>query len=202
MVTMCLKGRSNGPLNYPGAMRIEKYQSSFFSDWNESYVEVPWLNLLYYLSLSEALQDLPVTVGYYIVLRSIYDKEIEVFEEVKEQLKELFQNSFLFQEPLKSLQYCKNYSHILTLERLKIVNQQMTVLDSLDYFEEDMTLEESMRVIWRETQMPKQGMTLEAFDYESSLLPEKYQKLTWFIPFNTYYPVDEIYPLSRYMTIV
>lgn len=195
-----MRGKMLGTLNYPGAVRIEEYQLSFFQDLPESFVELPWLNLLCYLPQYEAQQDQPATIGYYAVLHSIYDREKSLFLKVKEQLKEIFPRSFLFQELEGRLQYCEDCSHILTLERLKILSQQMTALDSLDYFEEEMPLAESMRVVWRRTQMPKPHMTCEAFDDESTLSLEEFRKLTWFIPFSDKYPVMEE-SVKRYLVL-
>jgi len=184
-----MRGISMGTLNYPGPSRIEKYQLSFFQDSPESFVELPWLNLLCYLPLHKAKRGLPTSIGYYTVLRCIYDKHEEFFQYVIKQLKEIFPYSFLFQEYQEPYQYCKDCSDILTIERLKILSQQMTVFDFSRPLEEEMILAELMRVVWRETQMPKQRMTHCAFDYENALPFENYQKLTWFIPFNDRYPV-------------
>ena len=63
-----------------------------------------------------------------------------------------------------------------------------------------MILAESIRAIWRETQMLQQHMTLDAFDYENALWFEDYQKLTWFIPFSDKYPVTEK-AVKRYLLL-
>lgn len=196
-----MRGVLLGTLNYPGAVRIEKYQLSFLKGLPENLIELQWLNLLCYLPLFQAQQDQPGTIGYYAVSHSIYDKEKSLFLKVKEQLKGIFPRSFLFRELGKPLQYCKDCSDILTLERLKIYSQQMTALDSLDQFEEGMPLAESMRVVWRQTQMPKPHMTCEAFDDESSLPLKEYQKLTWFIPFSNKYPVITGKAVKRYLVL-
>lgn len=181
-----MMGINLGSLNYPGPYRIEEYQKSFFYQSGD-YVELPWLNLLCYLPLREAQQDRPVTIGYYFVLRSIYDKQEDLFQYVKEQLMDIFPSSFLFQESVEPFQYCSSSSDILTLEKLAILSHQMIVFDFLDQIEEEMILAELIRVIWRRTQMP-QHMTLHAFDYENALCLKDYDKLTWFIPFTEKYP--------------
>jgi len=196
-----MRGISLGSLNYPGYHRIEEYQLSFFQDYPECFVELPWLNLLCYLPLCEAMRDQPVSVGPYFVLRSIYDTHEELFQYLKEQLKRLFPLSFLFRELESPLRYCNDCSDILTLERLSMLSHQMIVFDFLDHLEEEMILAESIRVIWRRTQMPTQHMTIHAFDYENALWPKDYGKLTWFIPFTEKYPRLDLC-VKRYMTVL
>jgi len=77
----------------------------------------------------------------------------------------------------------------------------MTTLDSLDHFEEEMILAESVREVWRRTQMPMQHMILDSFDYENALWPEDYRKLTWFVPFFDEYPEDVDKCFKRYLVI-
>ncbi len=196
-----MKGKSMGSLNYPGYFRNEKYPLSFFLDYPERFVELPWLNLLCYLPLREAQQDQPASIGPYFVLRSIYDNQKGLFQYVKVQLKKLFPSSFLFQELEEPLQYCNDCADILTLERLSILSHQMIVLGFLDHFEEEMILAESIRVIWRQTQKPTQHMTIHAFDYENALWPKDYCKLTWFIPFSEEYPEDSDNCIKRYLSV-
>ena len=196
-----MKGVSMGSLNYPGPCRIEKYPLSFYKDYSERFVELPWLNLLCYLPLREARQGRSATVGPYFVLRSIYDSHEGLFRYVKEQLERLFPSSFLFQGLEAPLQYCKDCADILTLERLSMLSCQMIALDFLGPLEEEKILAESIREVWRQTRMPKQHMTIHAFDYENALRPEDYRKLTWFVPFSEKYPVDSENCVKRYMVI-
>lgn len=195
-----MRGIFIGSLNYPGHYRTEEYQKSFFYQ-SDDYVELPWLNLLFYLPLHEALQDRSATIGYYFVLRSIYDKQEDLFLYVKEQLKRLFPNSFLFRELEGPLQYCKNASDILTLERLKHLSQQMIVFDYLDSPDEGMILAELIREAWRQTQRPRQRMTIHAFDNENALWQKDYDKLTWFTPFNKNNPKLVNCSVKRYLSI-
>lgn len=196
-----MRGIFIGSLNYPGPYCTEEYQRSFFYQSND-YVELPWLNLLFYLPLHEARQDQSATIGYYFVLRSIYDKQEDLFQYVKEQLMRIFPNSFLFQASEEPLQYCKNASDILTLERLKHLSQQMIVFDYLDSPDEEMILAELIREAWRQTQRPKQHMTIHAFDNENTLLQKDYDKLTWLIPFNEFSQYDEKFKVKRYIKII
>ena len=198
-----MHGTFIGSLNYPGPYRTEEYQKSFFYQSDE-YIELPWLNLLFYLPLREARQGQAATIGYHFVLRSIYDKQEALFRYVKGQLMHIFPNSFLFQEQEEPLQYCKSASDILTLERLKHLSQQMIVFDYLDSPDEEMILAELIREAWRQTQMPKPHMTLDAFDYENALWKKDYDKLTWFIPFNEKYPVEtgKYRTVKRYVSIL
>ena len=195
-----MHGTFIGSLNYPGPFRTEEYQKSFFYQ-SDDYVELPWLNLLFYLPLREARQDQSATIGHYFVLRSIYDKQEGLFQYVKEQLARIFPNSFLFQGVGEPLQYCKSASDILTLERLKHLSQQMIVFDYLDSPDEEMILAELIREAWRQTQRPTPHMTIHAFDYENALFPEDYDKLTWFIPFIKKYPKLECCT-QRYLVLI
>jgi len=186
--------------NYPGYFRIEEYPVSFFQDSSGSFLELPWLSLLCSLPLNEAKQDQPVPIGYHIIQRSIYDRNTSLLFSVLRQLKEIFPHSFLFQESIPQYQYRVDHVRILTLEWLKILNDQMTVFDFSHPLEEEKILMELIRVVWRQTQMPKQCMTLHAFDDESSLPFEEYQKLTWFVPFNEFYKMDNV-SIKRYMCV-
>jgi len=195
-----MRGTFIGSPNYPGYFRIEEYQRSFFHQ-SDDYVELPWLNLLFYLPLREARQGQLATIGYYYVLRSIYDKQEELFQYVKGQLRHIFPNSFLLREQEEPHQYCNDFSDILTLERLKHLSQQMIVFDYLDSPDEEMILAELIREAWRQTQRPKRHMILDAFDNENALWRKDYRKLTWFVPFSEKYPEDIEHCVKRYMVV-
>lgn len=170
-------------LNCLGHIRIEEYPMSFFQDSSESYLELPWLNLLCCLPKNVAKQGQSTSIGYYTILRSIYDKNFDFLLGALAQLKDIFLRAFLLQEGQGHHQYRKDHVRILTLEWLKTLSFQMTVLGFSDHLEGEKSLMELIREVWRPTQMPKQRMTLDAFDDESSIPLEDYQKLTCVIHF-------------------
>jgi hypothetical protein len=144
------------------------------------YVLAPFLNLLFYLPLSCALQGQPEAVWRYEIRKDMCDMPTRpAVSDLSKKLKEIFPHSFLFQSEPSQIEYRDDRPRVISLETLEILYHQILIFDFSGQIEGEKCLAQLVREAWLRTQTPIPHMTL-ALAGDDFLAPSEIQKgLTW-----------------------
>lgn len=158
-----------------------KCAKSFVQDYSADYILAPWLNLLFYLPISRALQGQAELVWRYTIDKSIHDtpQARHLLEILEAKLKEIFSRSFLFQSELPQIEYRDDCPRVISLETLEVLYHQILNFDFSVRIAGEKCLCQLVREAWQHTQTPIPHMTL-ALAGDDFLAPQEVQKnLTW-----------------------
>ena len=171
-------------LKYKSSAIDKRVVPTFFCEGcPEHYIEVPWLNLLTHIPLSRALKGQPEPVWYYIVRKEIYDSQRgEVLPLLRERLKEIFHQSFLFQLSPEQIEYRPFLPYTLTQATLKNWYLQMTVFDFSGQIEEEKLLCLLIHEAWQRIRMPKLHTSVDEAAYDALSYQITYNNQMWTWP--------------------
>jgi len=173
-------GQSLGSDLFISSDNVE-YEESSYRDCSLSYIPVPFLNLLFFLPLSEAREGSPKEVWNYRVRKEIYDnpKWSHLLSTLEEKLKEIFPHSFLFQLESSQIEYRNDGPRKISLETLDNLYHQILSLDWSRPIEGGTCLARAAHEAWLHTQtrIPHKWLGEIGDDF---LAPAEYRsKLTW-----------------------
>ena len=150
-------------------------------DYSGDCIRVDWLNLLFLLPLSRALQGRSEAIWRYPVRKDIRGRKeaLRLLKTFEEKLKEIFPHSFLFRLDPSQLEYRSDQPRPISLETLEILYHQTLDFDFSGQIEGEKCLSKLIREAWQRTQtpIPHTKLALAGDDYA---MPREDQKgLTW-----------------------
>ena len=150
-------------------------------DYSLNYIPAPFLNLLFFLPLTEAREGLSTPVWNYRVRKEIYDnpKWSHLLATLEARLKEIFPHSFLFQLAPSQIEYRNDEPRKVSLETLENLYHQIPLIDWQDQIEGGKRLARLAHEAWQRTQTPIPHRWLSEIGDDFSVRAEDRLRLTW-----------------------